>query len=76
MSRKSIIILLEVTISCYCYCSSYRFFDSRYSFGKTPVELNKYITLLRKNNLFSLNPFDFSYEVLNLFFLKLGYELE
>lgn len=42
---------------------SYRFFDSRYVFGKTPNELNKYISLLKKNNYTSISSCDYSYEV-------------
>ena len=66
MSTASIFILLEVNGSLFCFTCSYRFFDSRTAYSKTPSELNKYISLLHKNNFFSLNPLDFSYEVFSI----------
>ncbi|KAK8814849.1 hypothetical protein WA556_006888, partial [Blastocystis sp. ATCC 50177/Nand II] len=47
------------------YYWNYRFFDSRYVFGKTPNELNKYISLLKKNNYTSISSCDYSYEIIN-----------
>lgn len=60
----------EVKSSCYwkwkwvrhltCSC---RFLDSRKSLGKTTNELNKYISLLNKENYISVSGFDYSLEV-------------
>lgn len=55
-------MLLEVSFGIMVLFSC-RFFDSRESLGKTPSELNRFVSLLDKEHYLSIPVSDFSLEV-------------